>query len=466
MVLLGVYCTLDSGHGTTPFRMGPDRPGGERRPGGRGPHQPTPHRRNGGRPQGAAATGSQPTREGAAVTGGAHRRYYLPSIRLTWRASPGEKSVSRPSRRLRSLDLCSRRWERNALRRRSRPDPVTFTRLRAPLSVFIFGMVLSLSFALLVRRGLARRRIWLDGSRAGRLRHWLSCLRRLSCHCWSWHCRHRGCCLRGRGHLGRPAVPTRAIGAGSLVDRALGCRRLLRPLVRCQHHHHVPAIEPGDGLGFPHAVHLLGDPIEDLLAQLGMEHLTSAEHDGDLDLVALLEELGNLSGLGVEVTRADLRPVLHLLDPYVDRLAPRLLGPLGCIELEFPVVHDAADRRVGARCDLDEIEIELAGNSQRLRKRLDAKLLSVGIDQAHFTGADTVVDARFVCGDGGCYSTSLPVFGSRTSRGRRIRSGATAGFPRLASGTGPTNPAHAQCCIVAGWGFQTAIPRFLVYQLL
>src|SRR5664279_668568 len=32
MVLLGVYCTLDSGHGTTPFRMGPDRPGGERRP--------------------------------------------------------------------------------------------------------------------------------------------------------------------------------------------------------------------------------------------------------------------------------------------------------------------------------------------------------------------------------------------------------------------------------------------------
>jgi hypothetical protein len=34
---------------------------------------------------------------------------YRPSILLTWRASPGEKSVSRPKRRLRALDFFSKR---------------------------------------------------------------------------------------------------------------------------------------------------------------------------------------------------------------------------------------------------------------------------------------------------------------------------------------------------------------------
>src|SRR5664279_4370613 len=82
MVLLGVYCTLDSGHGTTPFRMGPDRPGGERRPdrirmrstgcaGGAAGDLTNPHRTAGTAAghRGPRPHGSQPTREGAAVTG-------------------------------------------------------------------------------------------------------------------------------------------------------------------------------------------------------------------------------------------------------------------------------------------------------------------------------------------------------------------------------------------------------------
>src|ERR1700691_1029058 len=50
--------------------------------------------------------------------------------------------ASRPSRRVRVLVFFSNRCERNALRRRSRPVPVTLIRLAAPRSVFILGMSL------------------------------------------------------------------------------------------------------------------------------------------------------------------------------------------------------------------------------------------------------------------------------------------------------------------------------------
>ena len=145
-----------------------------------------------------------------------------------------------------------------------------------------------------------------------------------------------------------------------------------------------------------------------------MEDLTATEHDRDLDLVALLEELGHLAGLGVEVAGPDLGPVLHLLDPYVDGLALRLLGPLRLVELVLAEIHDAADGRVGPGGHLDEVEVEVAGDGQRLGQELDAELLPIGIDQAHLAGTDAVIDAR-IGGGAGCYSTSLPVSWPRTA---------------------------------------------------
>ena len=62
---------------------------------------------------------------------------------------------------------------------------------------------------------------------------------------------------------------------------------------------------------------VLGDPVEDPLAELRVGHLAAPEHDRDLDLVALVEELTDLAGLGVEVAAPDLRAVLHLLDGHV-----------------------------------------------------------------------------------------------------------------------------------------------------
>jgi hypothetical protein len=84
---------------------------------------------------------------------------------------------------------------------------------------------------------------------------------------------------------------------------------------------------------------------------------------------------------------------------------------LGRIELELAIVHDSGHGRIRQWGYLDQIEIQLTGDIQRLREQLDAELLPIGVDQAHFASADTIIDPGLIGGDGGCYSTSLPVWG-------------------------------------------------------
>ena len=93
------------------------------------------------------------------------------------------------------------------------------------------------------------------------------------------------------------------------------------PLVGRQHHDHVSAVELGGCFDLGAGRQLLGDLVEDLLSELGMGHLPATEHDRDLHFVALVEEVGDLASLGVEVAAADLGAVLHLLDLHVAGLA-------------------------------------------------------------------------------------------------------------------------------------------------
>ena len=127
-----------------------------------------------------------------------------------------------------------------------------------------------------------------------------------------------------------------------------------------------------------------------------MRHLAASELQGDLHLVALLEELDEVSHLGVEVALADLGPELDLLHRDVDGLASGLLGLLRLLVPELPVVHDPAHRRVRHRCHLDEIEVETTSHPERIGNWLDPELASVGTDQSDLTGPDSVVDTVLV----------------------------------------------------------------------
>ena len=140
------------------------------------------------------------------------------------------------------------------------------------------------------------------------------------------------------------------------------------------------------------AGNLLRQVLQDLHPELGVAHLTAPEHDRDLDLVAVLQEPADLARFGEEVARADLGPVLHLLDGGVGRLFPGLLGPLGGLVLETVVVHDPAHGRVGIGCHLDQVEVQLPCYRERLGERFDPELVAIGVDQADFPGANALVD--------------------------------------------------------------------------
>ena len=126
-----------------------------------------------------------------------------------------------------------------------------------------------------------------------------------------------------------------------------------------------------------------------------------------LTLWPSFRNLSTLSSLGVEVSGPDLRPVLHLLDPDVARLPPRLLGPLRLVEFEFPVVHDPADGRIRQRRHLHQVEILLLGNGERLWKRRDPELATFSVDKPDLTSTDTVVDPWLIgAGNSGDWASS------------------------------------------------------------
>ena len=138
---------------------------------------------------------------------------------------------------------------------------------------------------------------------------------------------------------------------------------------------------------------------KDLLAQLRMGHLPPPEHDRDLDLRALVEEPLHVFGLRGVVVLVDLGTELHLLDHDIAGLAPRFLPPHVLLVLVLPEVHDLADGGVGVRRDLHQVEVVFTSDVERFGQRLDSDLLSVGSDQAYFSGPDPLVDPGIGCGN-------------------------------------------------------------------
>ncbi len=129
-----------------------------------------------------------------------------------------------------------------------------------------------------------------------------------------------------------------------------------------------------------------------------MGQLAAAEAQGDLHLVAFLEEAVHGLGLHVVVVAVDVGPELDLLD--LDHLLT--LARLGLLllflEPELAVVEDLADRRIGVRRDLDQVQPDFLGGLQSRGGGHDALLLSVLIDQQDAQRADVFVHAWAVLG--------------------------------------------------------------------
>ena len=151
-----------------------------------------------------------------------------------------------------------------------------------------------------LRRGLGGLRRGLGSLRRGlgRLRRGLSSLRSGSAACALGL--DRGGVRALFGGVRRNLVATTALGLGL----GLGLGLLLG---RAEHHDHVAAVLLGVALDEAQLADVLGQPLQQPVAQLGAGLLAPAEHDRHLDLVAGLEEPLDVALLGAVVVRVDLR---------------------------------------------------------------------------------------------------------------------------------------------------------------
>ena len=100
--------------------------------------------------------------------------------------------------------------------------------------------------------------------------------------------------------------------------------------------------------------------------------------------------------LELVVVLVDLRAKLDLLD--LDHLLVLPSGPRALLLLVLiaPEVHDSTDRRIGRGRNLDEVETLLARDRERLRRRHDAELLAVFVDDPDLANPDAFIDPRAI----------------------------------------------------------------------
>jgi hypothetical protein len=177
------------------------------------------------------------------------------------------------------------------------------------------------------------------------------------------------------------------------VGRRLRGTRADRLLVGRDHHGHVAPVLLRRRLDGTQLGHVLGEALQQPEPQLRTGLLASAEHDGDLDLVATLEEAHDVALLGLVVMGVDLGAELLLLDRGQLLVPAGLPGLLRALVLELAVVHELADRGAGLGRDLDEVELGLLGEPQGVLDTHDADLLAVRSDEPDLRHANPVVDA-------------------------------------------------------------------------
>lgn len=166
-------------------------------------------------------------------------------------------------------------------------------------------------------------------------------------------------------------------------------------LVRSEDDCHVPAFEHRIAFENSDRFETGDDAVQEVLANLRMRNLASAEHDRHFDLVALLEQLRCGARLEVDIVIVDLRLHPHLAELDVDLVFLGLPILLRLFVLEAAEVHQSRDRRACRRRDLDKVDITLPGHGDRFRGPHNPDLLAFFVDQTDFGNTNPLVDTRF-----------------------------------------------------------------------
>ena len=134
-------------------------------------------------------------------------------------------------------------------------------------------------------------------------------------------------------------------------------------------------------------------PIDDLVTEIAVSHLSPFEAQGSLNLIALAKKAHSLVFLGLIVMLIHRDRELDLFDDDdLLFLAGRAVALILFVK-ELAVILDLTDRRNSVRRDLYEIERSLAGHLEGVKRSHDAELFAVFVDDANLAGADAFIGA-------------------------------------------------------------------------
>ena len=182
-----------------------------------------------------------------------------------------------------------------------------------------------------------------------------------------------------------------AVSTGHYIDRQF---RLF--FFRSDYHSHETPRHSRRHLHHSDFSHLFGNPLHQPEAEFWMGDLSTTEHDGHFNLVALLKKPQGVSDFDLKVVILSLGSHLDFFDIDTRRLLLGLCGTLARLVLVLAVIHDAADRRVRVGRNLHEIEPSLFRCKQSLADAHNTKHFPCVDDDTDFLGSNGAIDARFL----------------------------------------------------------------------
>ena len=147
--------------------------------------------------------------------------------------------------------------------------------------------------------------------------------------------------------------------------------------------------------------------------KLRMGELSASEDHRHLDFVSLFKELESVAQFELEIMLVGTRTHTNAFNIGHSLLFLRLPLPLAKLILVFAVVPYAANRRIGGRRDLDNIESTLPSNIQRFTERNDSDLGAILVDQSDFARPNALINPEVL---GYLYITSKEISRSHVSK--------------------------------------------------
>ena len=168
----------------------------------------------------------------------------------------------------------------------------------------------------------------------------------------------------------------------------------------------------------PAAANVLNQTVNDLVAEIAVSHLASAETQARLHLVAFGQKADRLILLGLVIVLVDRHRELDFLDGDHFLALARGAFALFLLIEKAAIILNPANGRDGIGRNFNQVKAAFAGDSECLEGLKDAKLFAVFVDDADFARTNSVVDAN----EGLCRSfiecDGTPPKACRAGRGR------------------------------------------------